>query len=126
MSLHGLCPKFFKLLKIKNLLKNKTLVKIVKDDFTELLKRMKKIGIKLDTILSPLADNTGNIGTSKTSPHSKTTLIKHLLSDKATIREKSHSITNAMWNPSAKKPNFENFKLSEPIPSPKHKISILF
>jgi len=96
---------------VKNLLKNKTLVKIVKDDFTELLKRMKKIGIKLDTILSPLADNTGNIGTSKTSPHSKTTLIKHLLSDKATIREKSHSITNAMWNPSAKKPNFENFKI---------------
>ena len=62
---------------IRNILKDKKLVKIVKDDFTKLLLKMEKIGIKLDTILSPIPNNTGNIGTSKTSPHSNNTLIKH-------------------------------------------------
>ena len=80
---------------IKKILRNENLVQIVKDDFTELLLRMEKIGINLDTILSPYPNNTGNIGTSKTSSHSNNTLIKHLLSDNATIREKSHSVTNA-------------------------------
>ena len=96
---------------IRNILKDKKLVKIVKDDFTKLLLKMEKIGIKLDTILSPIPNNTGNIGTSKTTSHSNTTLIKHLLSDNATIREKSHSVTNAMWNPTVGKPNYENFKI---------------
>ena len=96
---------------IKKILRNENLVQIVKDDFTELLLRMEKIGINLDTILSPYPNNTGNIGTSKTSSHSNNTLIKHLLSDNATIREKSHSVTNAMWNPNAGKPNYENFKI---------------
>ena len=90
---------------LKNLLKNKTLIKNVKNNLTKMICKMEKLGINMKTLLSDTSF-TGNIGIKDANK-----LIEYIKSDKSTIREKVSAISNTVWNASLEIPRYNNCEI---------------
>lgn len=93
----------FEVIYLKRLLKNETLVKLVKKTLTKMIHKLEKIGVNLNTLLSD-SKYTGNLGLNKD-------LISYLKSNKSNIREKVAAISNTFWDSKKEIPQYKNCEI---------------